>query len=203
MVFGTWDDDDDQQRGSLQPTAAVAYGNSPSDDLAQASSPTSGKLTAGFLEPRYEQFFAKNYPYAAQIAGKYGVDPTLLLGVAALESGYGTNSDATKRNNPLGLRPDGRTPIAFPSIQAAWDEWGREWGPRVLGVGGDVGTFLDQLQQDNRTLFGPTRGGDYRGPYNSEQFQPGEKSWKERVPGTIAGVRKRLPLWQGSPDDTQ
>lgn len=183
MVFSAWNEDDGEQALDFQPELAASN-------------------TTSQLEPKYEQFFTNNYPYAAQIADKYGVDPTLLLGVAALESGYGTNSDAMKRNNPLGLRPDGQTPISFPSTQAAWDEWGREWGPRVLGIGGDVGTFLDRLQQDNRTLFGPTRGGDYRGPYNSEQFSTDQPDWKTRVAGTIAGVRQRLPLWQGSPDNS-
>jgi hypothetical protein len=174
MFFGSWWDDD-----------APA-----GDQLAQAQP----------LDSRFAKFFDANYPYAARVAAKYGVDPTLPLGVAAVESAYGTSDDAQKQNNPLGMRPNGHTPIAFPSTEAAWEEWGRQFGPRVLGVGGDVATFLSRLQEDHRQIYGPTQGGDYRGPYNNEPVQPDEPSWKDRVAGTIAGVRRRLPLWQGNPD---
>jgi hypothetical protein len=175
MFFGSWWDDDAAR--------ADAAGG---DQLAQAKA----------LDPRFATFFDANYPYAARVAAKYGVDPTLLLGVAALESSYGTSDDAQKQNNPLGMRPNGHTPVAFPSTEAAWEEWGRQFGPRVLGLGGDVATFLNRLQEDHRQIYGPTQGGDYRGPYNTENAL-----WKRDVAGTIAGIRRRLPLWQVNPDN--
>ncbi|MBV8537669.1 MAG: glucosaminidase domain-containing protein [Alphaproteobacteria bacterium] len=159
---------------------------------------TGEQIARAELDPdsKFAKFFAANYPHAARIGAKYAVDPTLLLGVAALESGYGQNRDAREQNNPLGMRPDGKTPITFPSTEAAWKEWGREFGPRVLGVGKDVGTFLDRLQEDHRTLYGPTRGGDYNGPYISV-----DPDWKKKVAGTITGVRQRLPIWQNYSDN--
>jgi hypothetical protein len=167
------------------------------DQLAQGI--RSGGTGDYWLDPhsKYANFFDVNYPHAARIAEKYAVDPTLLLGVAALESGYGTSKDAQQSNNPLGMRPDGHTPIGFPSTGAAWDEWGSQFGPRVLGVGRDADTFLDRLLEDHRSIFGPVRGGDYRGPYIDPQVDP---NWKEKVAGTIKGVRQRLPRWQGNLD---
>jgi len=170
------------------------------DPIADDSA-TGDQIAEAGLEPKYAEFFAANYPHAARIGAKYAVDPTLLLGLAAHESGYGTSDDTREQNNPLGMRPDGHTPTAFPSIEAAWQAWGREFGPRVLGVGSDARMFVDRLQEDHRTLYGPTRGGDYRGPYNSEPVPPDQRDWKTNVAGTIAGVRRRLRVWQNDSDN--
>lgn len=134
-------------------------------DPAPAEAAADDQVAQAPLDPNsaYAKFFDDNYADAARIGAKYGVDPTLSLGVAALESGYGTSKDAHYQNNPLGMRPDSHTPVAFPSTEAVWDEWGRQFGPRVLGVGSDATRFLDRLQEDHRNVYGPTQGADYRG----------------------------------------
>ncbi|HEX9466127.1 MAG TPA: glucosaminidase domain-containing protein [Alphaproteobacteria bacterium] len=154
---------------TASPGADSLLHHAPADELAQGLE--DGRGGDYWLDPnsRFAQFFDANYTHSAPIADKYAVDPTLILGVAALESGYGKNRDAAKANNPLGMRPDGHTPIEFPSGEAAWNEWGRQFGPRVLGIGSDADTFLDRLLEDHRSIYGPVRGGDYRGPLHRSE----------------------------------
>jgi hypothetical protein len=177
------------------PGADVPVAGDATDQLAQGRS--AGPGGNFWLDPNSDDanFFDAHHAHAARIADKYAVDPALILGLAAWESSWGKSKDALDANNPLGMRPDGHHPIQFPSTEAAWDEWGRQFGPRVLGVGRDANTFLDQLLEDHRSVYGPARGGDYRGPYNSAN-----SNWRDGVARTIQGVRRRLPRWQGNLD---
>jgi len=85
--------------------------------------------------------------------------------------------------------------LRYSSYQAAWEQWAKDWGGRVMGIGSDANAFVTNLLRDNRGIFGPTIGGDHRGAYNSE-----DPDWKDKVLRTIQSVRKRLPLWPGNLD---
>jgi hypothetical protein len=120
------------------------------------------------------------------------VDVTHLLGLAAYESGWGTNRHTREFNNPFGVTPDGVNPTHFDSISDAWQYWGRTFGPRVANTGPNASRFINNLLLDNRNVYGPTIGGDRRGAYNSVN-----PDWGAGVSATIRSVQQRLPLWQG------
>lgn len=153
----------------------------------------------------YAKFFDQQVAPAVEVAQHLGVDPALLLGLSAEESSWGRpkapdnkpNNNYIRNHNPLGLTPGGdkTSGLSFPSFRAAWQAWESMYGPRVAGLGNDAVAFTRNLSYDNRHVYGPTIGGDYRGAYNPE-----EQGWKSRVSGTIEGVRKRLPRWQGNLD---
>jgi len=144
--------------------------------------------------PRYSQFFAQNYPLVAAIAEKRGTDVAQPLGVAAFEAGYGDSSMYRNHHNPFGATPDGTHGIDYNSLASAWDHWDRQWGPRIQGTASDTGSFIHSLLQDNRGASGAV---DRRGPYNTlkKGKTNGNPEWPSGVSGTIAGVRKRLPIW--------
>src|SRR5262249_34346442 len=133
---------------------------------------------------------------AARAAAQIGVDPALLLGVAALESTWGTTDQALRLNNPFGYIPRPGQPSRFPSLDAAWQRWTQTFGPRVSNLGSDAEAFIHNLQLDNRTVYGPTVGGDRRGKYNSET----SVNWPDLVRPRVTAVRHQLPHWQGNLD---
>jgi hypothetical protein len=146
----------------------------------------------------FSSFFANNYGPASNVGSQYNVDPSLLLGLAAAESGYGTSSMATTQNNPFGATPGGfSTPgITYNSYSSAWQNWGNQWGARVNNVGGNVGQFINNLALDNQGVVG---GSDTRGPYNTQNAATGgNPNWANLVTGAISGVQSRLPVWQKS-----
>lgn len=144
--------------------------------------------------PRFSQFFAQNYLPVAAIAAKRGTDVAQPLGVAAFEDGYGDSPMYRLHHNPFGATPDGTDGVDYNSLASAWDNWDRQWGPRIQGTGDDTALFEKDLLKDNRHVSGAV---DQRGPYNT--LKPGKTNgnpkWPSGVAGTIAGVRKRLPIW--------
>jgi flagellum-specific peptidoglycan hydrolase FlgJ len=150
--------------------------------------PTGGKKT---LTARDRAFLEKNYAPALAVAQKYHVDVNLLLGVAALESKWSTSIQARFQNNPIGATPDGSTPVSYPTIAAAWEAWGKQWGPRIVGVGDDAGLFTTRLLTDNRKAVGAV---DRRGRYNSVT----PAAWKKQVMDTAESVRRRMARWDGA-----
>ena len=56
-------------------------------------------------------------PYAQEAGATLGVDPNVILGQWALESGYGTNSATVQNNNP-GAIMSGSSPASYASQQA-------------------------------------------------------------------------------------
>ena len=139
--------------------------------------------------PKYANFFAQNYEPVAKMADQYGNDPILPLGLASFESGWGLSRMAQQQNNPHGTTPNGKTGKSFQSIPAAWEFWGRQWGPRVRGVGADQALFIQQLQEDNRKKKGAI---DNHGAYNSAH----PVDWAKGVAGGVASVRRRLEDWK-------
>lgn len=97
-------------------------------------------------------FLNNQYGPASAVGSQYGVDPTLLLGLSALETGWGTSSMYVNQSNPFGATPGGDSTagLSYPSYSAAWNSWGAMWGPRVYGVGSNVSAFTGALTQDNR-----------------------------------------------------
>jgi hypothetical protein len=146
--------------------------------------------------PRYSQFFAQNYPALSRIAQARGVDVSLPLGLSALESGWGDSRMNRKQNTPFGATPNGTKGVRYDSIDSAWENWDRQWGPRIQGTGSDQAAFVRELLKDNRKVVGGT---DQRGPYNTlDKRTNGNPYWLPKTLSSIAGVRKRLPIWLAS-----
>ena len=135
-------------------------------------------------------FLDQHFDLASKTAAKLAVDPTLLLGLSALESGWGRSRIARTLNNPYGQTPDGNTPDKFSSFDEAWEKWGEKYGPRVKDAGSNADEFLERLGLNNERVYGPTIGGDRRRPYNSVN-----PDWKRDVGNTIGTVRRILPRW--------
>jgi hypothetical protein len=168
------------------------------DRIGSAGGSAAPPAARSQLDPNgmFAKFFDQNYAPAARVATALGVDPASLLGVAALESKWGTSNQAQTKGNPFGYIPKVGQPTTFLSPDQAWQQWAKTFGPRVQGVGSDAQRFLDSLQTDNRFVYGPTNdGGKYLGMYNST-----DPHWSEEVGNTVQSVRDRLPQWSNNPD---
>lgn len=169
----------------------------PTDDLPGAAPDNTQNSYLAPYTPlsKTDNFFDAHYQQASRIGNQYGFDPSLLLGLTAGESGWGSNDDTISHNNPFGLRKQGKVPLDYPSLDKAYDQWGNMWGPRVQGVGSDGNRFINALQQTDQHGYGTAVGS-----YNSEVSpdidggRPGA-GWEQLVGGSIAGVQKRLPSW--------
>jgi hypothetical protein len=161
-----------------------------------AAQPVSPHPPGGFLDPSdtHAKFFDSYYAPVAAVATQLGVDPALLLGLSAQESGWGTSRQALQLGNPFGFMIQGK-PQRFASPGAAWQAWARSFGPRVRGVGSDVDKFVGNLAVDQRTLYGPPIGGRYTGAYNAN-----EGNWASDVTDRIHDMRYYLPRWLGNLD---
>ncbi len=129
----------------------------------------------GWLDPnsKFARFFDRHYAPAAKAASDIGVDPALLLGLAAHESGWGVENNLDRRNNnPFSAKAHGGGWAKFASPEHAWQQWAQTFGPRVSNIGGDAETFVDNLSLDNRGIVGPTVVGDRRGAYREEKDWP-------------------------------
>jgi hypothetical protein len=115
---------------------------------------------------------------------------SLLLALSAYESGWGESRQATRDNNPLGITPNGFTPVRFASVADAWKAFAQEYAPRLQGVKTDAQKFTALMELDNRHVYGPTFGGDHRGSYNSANLD-----WPDGVQNEVASIEKRLPDW--------
>jgi RHS repeat-associated protein len=131
-------------------------------------------------------FLNNQYGPASSVGSKYGVDPSLLLGLSALETGWGSSSMYRNQFNPFGATPrgDSTSGLSYPSYSAAWSSWGTQWGSRVNGVGSDSSAFVNALLYDNRGFSAAV---DQRGSYNSEN-----PLWSASVTATIGSVQARL-----------
>jgi hypothetical protein len=143
------------------------------------------------LTAQGKAFLASNYAAASAVARQYHVDVNLLLGVSALESQWATSPQFRDQRNPFGATPNGSDPVTYPSIADAWQAWGRQWGPRIAGVGDDADQFTTRLLRDNRKAVGAV---DRRGKYNSKT----PAKWKTSVMDTIDSVRRRTAVWDGA-----
>ena len=139
--------------------------------------------------PKYANFFALNYDPAAKMAAQYGTDPALPLGLSAFESGWAKSRMMQEQNNPHGATPDGAKGVSYPSVPAAWESWGRQWGPRIQGAGEDAPLFIQKLQEDNRQKPNAV---NRRGAYNSAH----PAQWAKGVADGVIGVRRRLADWR-------
>jgi hypothetical protein len=135
----------------------------------------------------FADFFDMAWIPASKIAFERHSDPTMILGVWALESDWGRSPSSRNRNNIFGATPHGdRTPGSrYGSIGAGADRWNARWGPRINRIDTDVAAFLSALLHDNRNH--PPGAVDDHGSYNSET--PG---WRSSVSDTIDSVRRRL-----------
>jgi hypothetical protein len=183
-----------QPRNALDPLGLTGYLG-----LADAPSPQPSWYM-GKNDTR-AQFYDLNYGPAARALAPYSVDPTLPLGQAVQESGWFTNSTARERNNPFGYMNNRGELATFPSLDAAWQRWADDFGPRVQGVGSDAAAYVQKLQTG-----GPMPDGRYKGPYNSDDqdYVPrllgGTLSDGTTTAGTIPSVRALLPHWRGNLD---
>jgi hypothetical protein len=87
--------------------------------------------------------------------------------------------------NPFGATPNGVTGVTYSSYASAWTNWGKQWGPRVTGVGNNVGAFVADLLEDNQGNPGAV---DQRGPYNSVN-----PTYGASLTATINSVQVRIP----------
>lgn len=57
---------------------------------------------------KVESYLEKYYPYAKVAGERFGIDPLVILSQAALESGWGSSSLATRSNNFFGITASGK-----------------------------------------------------------------------------------------------
>jgi len=146
--------------------------------------------------PKFSRFFAANYVPALHVAAAHGADVTLPLGLAANEGSWGQSRMARTQNNVFGAPPNGVDGVTYSSPTSAWQNWGRQWGKRIDGVGSDADLFLQRLAADNQHAAGAI---DKRGPYNTQKTEShGDPDWMSKSRKTIDSVRKRLPFWFAS-----
>jgi len=146
--------------------------------------------------PKFSNFFATNYIPASQMADAHGADVTLPLGLSANESGWGQSHLARAQNNIAGATPNGVNGVTYSSPSSAWQNWGKQWGKRIDGVGSDADLFLQRLATDNQKAPGAI---DRRGPYNTQKTSShGDPNWARSSRQAIESVRRRLPFWLAS-----
>lgn len=112
------------------------------------SSKMDTNVTVSPASPQMKEFFKKEYPGsqdwkqgageskvpAAKLGGlgqysqafydagkKYGVDPKLLMAIAMHESGKGTSPAFRRKNNAMGISPNGGGPRSFSSVEESID----------------------------------------------------------------------------------
>lgn len=112
------------------------------------SSKMDTNVTVSPASPQMKEFFKKEYPGsqdwkqgaaeskvpAVKLGGlgkysqafydagrKYGVDPKLLMAIAMHETGRGTSAAFLRKNNAMGISPDGGGPRAFSSVEESID----------------------------------------------------------------------------------
>ena len=112
------------------------------------SSKMDTNVTISPASPEMREFFKKEYPGsqdwkqdagesrvpAAKLGGlgqysqafydagrKYGVDPKLLMAIAMHETGKGTSAAFLRKNNAMGISPNGGGPRAFSSVEESID----------------------------------------------------------------------------------
>ena len=93
-------------------------------------------------------FLSTYGPLASQAGSQLGVDPSVILGQWALESGNGTNSLTVNNNNPGSIMPGGQaasyaTPQAF---EQAYVNTIESNFPNAVGGGSNVLAFANGLQ---------------------------------------------------------
>lgn len=122
-----------------------------------------------------DDYIAKHYPTSPLVGmgsqfvasgRKYNVDPTLLVGIAEVESALGTYKPAANQHNPFGLGPG----ISYPTYQASFD--------KAASLAADLGsghkTLSDFLGSWN---YGP----------NAHKSDPNYASAVSRVMAAIGG----------------
>jgi RHS repeat-associated protein len=181
----TWERSDCEGTGGWQPTSYFAGGPGGGGEAIVVITGTRDKNCVG---GKFAAFFAQNGWAASRVALDRNSDPQLLLGLSAYESGWGTSGMAGAKNNPFGGTPggDATAGLRYSSIDAAWDRWNVEWGPRIAGTS-DPRSFVTRLLQDKRRS---TTGIDRRGAYNSDN-----PSWASDVLLTIESVKSRWGDW--------
>jgi RHS repeat-associated protein len=134
---------------------------------------------SGLIECTDQQnrFFDDLLDPLASLAQQLGIDPNLLLALAAHESGW-LNAHNRLLHNPFGLTQGGKNNLQFDSFQEAIDYWGQTFGSKVSGAQ-SIDDFIDRLQTDQRADGG-------QGQYNVR-----DPRWAEKVRNTYDSVRNR------------
>jgi RHS repeat-associated protein len=189
IVRSGWVDGSGSDVGVTANTYREVCSNADSGEGNEAGEPGTKSPGRKCLGQPFASFFAANGAAAQSIAFQRRSDPTMLLGLSALESGWGTSRQATTQNNPFGATPGGDASpgISYSSFGAAWDRWNVEWGLRIAGTGSNTNSFISNLLQDNRNAAGAV---DRRGSYNSES-----SNWGAEVRRTINSIRRRWAQW--------
>ncbi|CUU16255.1 FIG01004502 hypothetical protein CDS [Bradyrhizobium sp.] len=150
---GSWDTGSVQKQSFLGPSNAAAgmIQKAAYHPSGSVISPTvvpsfngSGGTAGGLDRAAFEKKFAGtalagSYDKIVATANANGIDPALLAGVIAHETGNGSN---VRYNNVAGLmNPEtgSRTKLAYPSIDAGIDAAGRSVGKHYRAAGGDLG----------------------------------------------------------------
>ncbi len=134
-----------------------------------------------------QQNFSATYaPYAAQAGAALGVDPNVILGQWALESGYGTNTASQGYN--VGSIMSGGQPLSYASPSAFEQSYVNTIQtdfPNAVGSGSNVYAFANGLATG--TL------GSYFGSQSPSSYALGISGTEATLSGTQAGNVTTLP----------
>jgi RHS repeat-associated protein len=140
------------------------------------------------LGAKFAKFFSSQFPAALPVANARHVAISLLLALAAHDTGWGVSSMSRTQRNPFGATPHGghSRGLTFSSFGAAWAWWGKRFGPNVENVGANVAEFLNRLLHAGYNTLNANTGGDPR--------------WATDIAAAVPSVDKRLGPWpQGAP----
>jgi hypothetical protein len=183
----------DQPRNALDPMGLTGFLGSAS---LSPPSPDWYMDPSRGADQKFVDFFNDNYPLAVRALAPYNFNPAFAVATAGLETDWGRKLKGT--NNPFNQKLLNGGWANYPSLDDAWQEWAKQWGPRAANLGNDAQGFARNLQLDNRNVYGPTVSGDHHGAYDPDRQE--KEQWPESVLKSIESVRRRLPRWQGNLD---
>lgn len=145
-----------------------------------------GKALASQLSDRDKSYLDRYYDAVDKLAKKYGVDPTLVLGLG-LESGFASRGTYLRTGDAFGMT-GGNT--SHMTTAASPDENVRQffdsWGDQIRGVGSDTSAFINGLE--GRDASGKQVRG--RKVYNSVN-----RNWPNVVRDGISQMKRSVPVY--------
>jgi hypothetical protein len=161
------------------PEALQEQLNTSSASLADAGEPK--------LSTRDKTYLDKYYDVVNEMAKKYFVDPTLVLGIGA-ESGFGTSDIFHKYKDAFGMSGGSiGTQPNFPSYAANVRRFFSEYGPQIWGVGSDADAFINALSAKDASGI-PVPGWK---KYNTANYA----TWLQMMQNGIPQMQRSVPLY--------
>lgn len=134
--------------------------------------------------------------YAQQAGAALGVDPNVILGQWALESGYGTNTATAQDNNP-GAIMSGASPVQYSSAQAFTNAYVNTIAndfPGAVGTGSNATAFADAL--------GSGVNGSYYGNVPASTYASGILGAEGNLTGNYSTSSTSSPATEGTATST-